>query len=120
MTDMDNSRDNVGMGWQPIIDKLSAALALLDPHYETTQVKEKFGGLRYYIRPSDKAREDETIMWALSALTDAAEAESLRTCERCGKRGTVHVVGVWRKTLCSTHAAEAWGAWAERQKELKT
>lgn len=39
---------SIDAGWYPIIARLDAQLATLDPDYELHQVKEKFGGLRYY------------------------------------------------------------------------
>lgn len=52
----------VSAGWYPIIVALDQAIAVLQPDYQIHQVKEKFGGLRYYcqadgdpaIRASDR------------------------------------------------------------------
>jgi hypothetical protein len=46
---------SVGPGWYPIIVALDAHLATIDPDYVVHQVKEKFGGLRYYYEPSRPA-----------------------------------------------------------------
>lgn len=35
--------------WEPFIVELDEKLAKIDPDYKVDQVKEKFGGLRYYI-----------------------------------------------------------------------
>lgn len=115
------SKDNVGVGWHPIIEKLDAALKLLDPGYTVTQIKEKFGGLRYYIGFSEEIREHEhfeVISWAMHALTGQAEAESLQTCEECGKPARTTSIGYWARTLCNTHTAQAWAKWTERTAEM--
>ena len=60
------------------------------------QVKEKFGGLRFYIdRGTDKHYDYITF----------AESMSYRTCEMCGAPGKRYTDG-WHMTLCETHAKE--------------
>ena len=41
-----------GPGWYPIVVRLDTELAAIDPGYVVHQVKEKFGGLRYYAEAS--------------------------------------------------------------------
>ena len=57
---------------------------------EATQVKEKFGGLRFYYHGGDHYIEGMVRM---------AEAMSDRTCERCGSPGKARNTS-WIKTLC--------------------
>lgn len=72
----------VDTGWYPLIVQLDADISALDPNYRIYQVKEKFGGLRYYIEPSvDLSDEDRD---AVFTLVSNAEAESYKTCESCG------------------------------------
>lgn len=59
------------------------------------QVKEKFGGLRFYV---DGATEKH---WNYIAF---AENMSYRVCEDCGAPGKLYTDG-WHKTLCDIHAA---------------
>lgn len=77
----------VGRGWwglvQPLV-KLANAKNL-----EIFQIKEKFGGLRFYA-----ARDEE-----LEKAIRAAEDDSLITCEECGARGYLGGEG-WVKTHC--------------------
>lgn len=40
-------------GWYPLITEVNAKLREIDPAYEIHQVKEKFGGLRYYFGLSE-------------------------------------------------------------------
>lgn len=80
-------------GWEPLIRRLSEKLKGTDTG--CVQVKEKFGGLRFYVyedtEPSSKAIDD-------------AEAESFKTCEVCGSPGSLRRRGSgsfgWLKTLC--------------------
>jgi hypothetical protein len=63
------------------------------------QVKEKFGGLRFYVdRATDKHYGYITF----------AESMSYRTCEECGAEGRHYGIG-WHRTLCDKHADEAYG-----------
>ena len=78
-----------GNGWYDLIDRLSRKLEPLG--IVASQVKEKFGGLRFYIQSgSEKVYE----------LIDEAEAESYKTCENCGESGKPNEEGYWIKTLC--------------------
>jgi hypothetical protein len=85
-----------GDGWEPLIrrlsEKLEAIIAAMpeDERPWADQVKEKFGGLRFY----------------MSAYTDAmheaiaeAEEEAWKTCEVCGAPGKPRGGG-WIETLC--------------------
>jgi hypothetical protein len=61
-----------------------------------TQVKEKFGGLRFYVSGGDE-KTNAYIMFA--------EAMSYKICEVCGKPGRQRGSS-WLVTLCDEHAAE--------------
>lgn len=103
----------VGKGWWLIIQELHQDLLKLDPYYTISQVKEKFGGLRYYYSPSRKGNGS----YALSAdaqqkmeeLVAEAEKRCWKTCEVCGEEGEPGVTkgGYWIKTLCPVHKEEA-------------
>lgn len=90
-------------GWYPLVTQLDAQLAQLDPEYELHQVKEKFGGLRYYARTSSGGDETQSAFWA---LIDEAEKRSEITCERCGAAATPCRRGFWFKTLCPRCATD--------------
>ena len=81
-----------GDGWFKLIDELSAKLEAKG--IVASQVKEKFGGLRFYIDPCEKDVFDE-----VHKLIDEAASESLKTCEICGKPGELRTGG-WLKTTC--------------------
>jgi hypothetical protein len=59
------------------------------------QVKEKFGGLRFYVNGATDKH------WSYISF---AESMSYRTCESCGAPGKRYTDG-WHKTLCDIHAA---------------
>ncbi|WIM85944.1 hypothetical protein PT015_13460 [Candidatus Mycobacterium wuenschmannii] len=89
-------------GWYAIIATLDERLSALDSDYEVHQVKEKFGTLRYYCRPSDKASEE---VWnAFESLVIEAERLSASTCECCAEPGLLHGTTYRVKTLCATCA----------------
>ena len=67
---------HTGPGWLHIIERLDDRLSEIDPDYDINQIKQKFGGLRYYFF-STKADE-------MYDLVVQAEREAWRTCERCG------------------------------------
>lgn len=99
-------RPQLGPGWYGIICRLDADLAKLAPLYEIRQVKEKFGGLRFYV-----GGVPETVAEQFRARIRAAETESERTCELCGAPGRVRDEFLWTRTMCQQHrdqrAAEA-------------
>jgi len=72
----------VGRGWYRLVTELNQALSRLDPGYVVNQVKEKFGGLRYYYEPSGGLSERTAA--AMQSLVMATEAKASQTCEQCG------------------------------------
>jgi hypothetical protein len=60
------------------------------------QIKEKFGGLRFYYDGGDERIFGMVIM---------AESWAGRTCETCGNKGKQRGGG-WIRTLCDEHEAE--------------
>jgi hypothetical protein len=63
--------------------------------FEVLQVKQKFGGLRFYV----SHRTD-----AILQRIEAAQLESIRTCEVCGKPGKRRE-GNCIRTACDEHAS---------------
>jgi hypothetical protein len=59
------------------------------------QIKEKFGGLRFYYQGGDAH---------ISGMVTMAEVWAHRTCETCGDRGERRSGG-WVRTLCDKHEA---------------
>lgn len=88
----------IGEGWYPLILRLDKQMAEIDPDYSLLQVKEKFGGLRYYYLFSyDPSSLDAE---RVRDLVYAAEAESFKTCEECGAKPATQTKSGWIKTLC--------------------
>ena len=80
----------IGKGWVPIVKRLCEDIIKADPECEVSQVKEKFGGLRFYTGGTT----DEVF-----DLIENAEIKSFETCEVCGEPGTLREGG-WVLTLC--------------------
>jgi hypothetical protein len=73
------------------------------------QIKEKFGGLRFYYDGGDDY---------IRGLVSMAESWAEKSCETCGAPGTSGGKG-WIKTLCPTHRAESDARYEERFKDDK-
>lgn len=58
------------------------------------QVKEKFGGLRFYYGGGDHY---------VSGLVSMAESMSYKTCEECGAPGELDTSRSWVRTVCEKH-----------------
>jgi len=84
---------SVDDGWLPLIKKLIEDLIEVGWNKQITQIKEKFGGLRFYISGGN----DE-----IYKLISKAEEESYTICEVCGKLGKPNNEG-WIKTTCEEH-----------------
>ena len=85
---------------------------LIEPRAKTNyvyvaQIKEKFGGLRFYYDGGDDV---------VSGMVRMAEAWADNTCEVCGNVGKMRRGG-WVRTLCDAHEAERQEAMKERNNE---
>ena len=99
----------IGKGWYPIIDSLCRQI---QHHVEwkqeqkekyrrgsgceqvvVLQIKEKFGGLRFYYRGGDDV---------VDGMVRMAESWAGHSCEECGNVGK-HRGGGWIRTLCDLH-----------------
>jgi hypothetical protein len=107
----------IGEGWWAIIASLCANIqhyinwknreSEVVPQVVVTQIKEKFGGLRFYYDGGDDR---------VTGMVQMAESWADKSCETCGAPGTSGGRG-WIKTLCPTHRAETDARYAERFKE---
>jgi hypothetical protein len=93
-------------GWFGILWRLCEDLEpLIAGHeFEVLQVKEKFGGLRFYVR-LDGLRLSHADD-AISRRIGAAVEESFHTCEICGQPGKLRE-DYWITTVCDEHDASA-------------
>lgn len=92
----------VGDGWFDLLDRLSAKIEAYNHEHpeepiEALQVKEKFGGLRFYTTFYVPEVED---------FITEAEEEADDTCEKCGARPAEARGGGWIVTLCDECASE--------------
>ena len=72
------------------------------------QIKEKFGGLRFYYQGGDDH---------IDGMVTMAEVWAGRTCETCGNLGKRREGG-WIRTLCDTHEAEHQAKLKERNEHI--
>lgn len=86
-------------GWDKLIDELIEELNELPDDIEVLQIKEKYGGLRFYVNgASDKAFD----------IISRYENYSYHVCECCGDFYTakLRVKNGWYKTLCNKCAKD--------------
>ncbi len=108
---------DIGKGWYPIVDSLCnrihhhvkwvndrrERLLKENPHdlnipneiapVVVDQVKEKFGGLRFYYTGGDDV---------VDGMVRMAESWAAQACEECGKPAHIRSEG-WIRTLCDEH-----------------
>jgi len=85
---LEDAQACVGPGWASLVERLWKLCDEQNIHI--MQIKEKFGGLRFYIGGATKEVFD---------IIDEVEAQSFTICEYCGKPGRPRDGG-WIKTLC--------------------
>lgn len=88
----------VGEGWLPLIDQLCSWLQFNTdmnehPQVKAVQIKEKFGGLRFYV---------ETATEKQYAVISFVENMSQHICDVCGSPGKIQGKG-WISTRCEEH-----------------
>jgi len=81
----------VGPGWYPLIKELIEDLIEMGWDKEVCQIKEKFGGLRFYVNLASDEMYDRISQ---------AEADSYETCEETGRPGKLRQDLGWWVTLC--------------------
>ena len=100
----------IGEGWWPIIEALSNQIhhhvkwknEQRDkynrgegcPPVIVRQIKEKFGGLRFYYDGGDDM---------VDGMVRMAESWASKTCETCGDKGKHRVDGGWHYVSCDKH-----------------
>lgn len=89
-TTLEKVQSCVGKGWHKLIEDLIKELETLGWDGTLLQVKEKYGGLRFYIGYGNDA------LWK---CIQKYEKKSYEVCEWCGKPGESTDSG-WIKTLC--------------------
>lgn len=89
-------------GWDSIlwdicctVNEVNRKILDSEKKIKVQQIKEKFGGLRFYI----SAVPEEYCNEVFKAI-DRAERKSYRTCEMCGRWGKIQNDLNWIKCLC--------------------
>lgn len=91
-------------GWYDILDDLCYKIQCYIDDFDdveqitVAQVKEKFGGLRFYIDGGDDR---------IYTFISDAETKSMLTCEECGEPGKVQSIGYWQMCRCPICFAKA-------------
>lgn len=82
---------SIGEGWYQLVKDLIEELISLGWDKQITDIKEKFGGLRFYI-----VSGTDEMFNAISR----AEEKSFEICEKCGEKAKLQSNGHWLFTLC--------------------
>jgi hypothetical protein len=101
---------NLPAGWYKIVDRLCSELSTIleealeanpenpeEPLFSVLQVKEKFGGLRFYYMMNTK---DDELYRRIQTAVDTAEDTSYSTCQITGNIGVLCKDGSHYMTLC--------------------
>ena len=112
-------------GWYSLVERLCESLkditAKTGMLIVAEQVKQKLGGMRFYVKPIRPDGTDEhmynlfkkTMYDAISNI----ERESEHTCEACGKTGKRITIDGYIYTLCPRHALMLGHTNEENEKE---
>lgn len=88
-----------GPGWFPLLARLGADLDDIAPNWSLHQAKAKFAELRFY---ASAGSDDPDVRQRFADRIRQAESESARTCEECGRPGSLLTTpSGWLATLCS-------------------
>ena len=131
---------NIGDGWLPLVDKLCSMIKYklntivkyndiwldnkvidelkhstnkkLVEDFKIVQIKEKFGGLRFYIDGGDNE---------IHAWISFAESMSYEICEECGTNQNVGNTSGWIRTICGDCSIklkkeDVWKSYEDRKK----
>lgn len=104
---IDSWRDQ-NPGWFDLVDELDRHLDYLSPHYRIDQIKEKFGGLRFYAtfvpNPDDGPDRVRVAAQLFRRLIDETERRSWDHCDLCGEPADLYQnKGGWRYVACLDH-----------------
>jgi hypothetical protein len=106
-----------GNGWYPLLSNLCASIEPMirewqaisdqpDNHPRLAQVKEKFGGFRFYMHDLSPEYMGEELSKEIRNLSVQALKDSYTICEVCGSSGEKRDDLRWIQTLCYKHYTE--------------
>jgi len=90
-------------GWWNIISKCDKELSSIDPDYTIFQIKEKFGGLRYYFSPSNPEYAAK-----MEEIVQKYEKICSMTCEVTGRHGYLMKKSFRYRTLHDSYIQQGW------------
>lgn len=90
-------------GWWLLIAKCDMEVSAIDPEYTIFQIKEKFGGLRYYYSPSSPIHTPK-----MDEIVAKYERICSMTCEVSGKHGYLMKKSFQYKTLHDSYLEQGW------------
>jgi len=88
-----------GDGWYGVIESLCETIDSYDGELRVVQVKEKFGGLRFYYDGEGLSEQDAM---RLQGAVRMASNVSYQVCELCGDEGEMRDNEGWYKTRCDS------------------
>lgn len=81
------------------IDEIAKKHNQIGEHYpKAFQVKSKFGGLRFYMEPLSGTAFEE-----INEAIGEIEIQAYKTCEQCGRSGSIRNDLYWIAVLCDEH-----------------
>lgn len=98
----------VGSGWHQLLDNLindiqQALKRTPERRLQVLQVKEKFGGLRFYVGYEYDGDNTPKLEEDIGQVIRQYEDKSYSICEVCGQPGKPNYDG-WIKVFCDEHA----------------
>lgn len=91
-------------GWHRLILECDKALIALDPDYVPVQIKQKFGGLRFYF----DSKADEATRLKMHEVVKQYEELSFQTCELTGNKGVLMNCNGYYQTVDPALAETGW------------
>lgn len=83
------------IGWMSLVIELIDKCIAINPNFEIVQIKEKFGGLRFYINGRNPDIEP---------IIHEYEGKCYHTCIKCGKPGDIKYGSkAWISPYCEQH-----------------
>jgi uncharacterized protein YfkK (UPF0435 family) len=96
----------INEGWKELVEEITSKIEVVNNKYSPSsyiraaQVKQKFGGLRYYISIEEIDEQDVRYVYDMIA---EAEKRSFTICEYCGSPANTSRDRPYVETLCDEH-----------------
>ena len=96
----------INEGWKELVEEITCKIEVVNNKYSPSsyiraaQVKQKFGGLRYYISIEEIDEQDVRYVYDMIA---EAEKRSFTICEYCGSPANTSKDRTYVETLCNEH-----------------